>query len=155
MWKGIIIVIISIAIIILLLWPAGINKDFCVPVLFIKYTFLYRFSSQLSIHFLPPRLPFLPVLYHQATETLRPCVSVIKGVRSVERDESVTHGWRWSASSRPISPDKPTSWDRVSSITCSVALCHRTRRVNVCSRISKQTSSGQYISGFTVKWRHW
>lgn len=155
MRKGIIIVIISITITLLLLWPAGINKGFCVSVLFMKYTFLYRFSSQLSIHFLPSRLPFLPVLYHQATETLRPCVSVIKGVRSVERDESVTHGWRWSACSRPISSDKPTSWDRVSSITCSVALCCRTQRVNVCSRVSKQTSSGQYISGFTLKWRHW
>lgn len=144
MWKAIIVVIISIIIIILLLWPAGINKDFSVSVLFIKYTFFYRFSSQLSIHFLHSHLLFLSVLYHQATETLRPCVSVIKGVRSVGRDESVTHGWRWSACSQPISSDKPTSGDRVGSITCSVALSCGMRQINVWSRVSKQTSSGQY-----------
>lgn len=120
-----------IVIIIPLLWPAGINKDFSVSGLFMEYTFFYWFSPLVSISLLPTRLSLLPVLYHQATETLRPCVSVIKGCRfSGKRDESVTHGWRWSACLRPISSDKPTSWDRVSSITCSVALCC-TRAQNV------------------------
>lgn len=56
-----------------------------------EYTFFYWFSSQASISLLPTRLSFLPVLYHQATETLRACVSVIKGASSVEREMKVLH----------------------------------------------------------------
>lgn len=74
-----------------MLWPAGINKDFSVSGLFMEYTFFYWFSSQVLISLLPTCLSFLPVLYHQATETLRPCVSVIKGASSVEREMKVLH----------------------------------------------------------------
>lgn len=139
MWKGIIIITITV-IIIRLLWPPGINKDFSVSGLFMEYTFFYWFSSQVLIPLLPPHLSFLPVLYHQVKETLRSCVCVCdkRCTFSRKRDESVTHGWRWSVCLRPISSDKPTSWDRVSSITCSVALCHITWCINVWIRVFRE-----------------
>lgn len=92
MWKGIIIIIITITVIIIrLLWPPGINKDFSVSGLFMEYTFFYWFSSQILIPLLPPHLSFLPVLYHQVKETLRSCVCVTKGVHSVEREMRASH----------------------------------------------------------------